>query len=65
MYHRKSQLLGFVVSFFVSLIVGFVILWLTDFVWGTEDPRFYQLVLPGWISGAFILALINSKQSNT
>ncbi len=58
---KNTQLLGFIVSFFSALIVGFIVLWLTDFIYGTEDPRFYQMVIPGLFGIAFVIALMNSK----
>lgn len=59
---RNFRLISFITNFVIALVVGFIVLWLTNFIWGTEDPRFYQLVIPGYLSGAVILALMSSLE---
>jgi hypothetical protein len=54
------RLQKFVNSFVIIIIVEFIILWLTDLVFGKSDFGYYQFIIPGLFFVALIIALVGS-----
>lgn len=54
---------NFTLTFVFTIVAGLVTLWITNVLFGIEDPIFYQITIVGLVFGALLLALTTSYES--
>lgn len=66
-YYKSTidpRVISFIVTWILAIIFGLISILIVDFFFGTKEPIFYQIAIPGLIIGSFLFSLINNFRTS-